>query len=114
AGDIALYFMHNLGKKIRPVVILSSSMHNKLSDARLLIAPLSTRIPNTALHQLTINPMNTVYGLALKHKSNILFDYSIMIPSSDLKPTYDALDKATFEAALGWWRFCMNSILDPD
>jgi hypothetical protein len=105
--------MHNLERKVRPVVVLSSSMHNKLQNARLLIVPLSTKIPNTVLHQFTIDPMNTVCGLTLKHKANILFDYSMMISPSSLKPIYDALDKPTLEATLAWWRWCMHSILHP-
>ncbi|CAF1434182.1 unnamed protein product [Rotaria sordida] len=114
AGDLATMFIYNLGKKLRPVVILSSSMHNKLRGARLIIAPLSSKPSNTALHQFAINPTDTLYEQVLKQKSNILFDYSAMIPPSYVKPTYDGLNEATLEATLIWWRWCINSILVAD
>ena len=85
-------------------------MHNKLRGARLLIAPLSSKPSNTALHQFTLNPTDTFYGQVLQQKSNILFDYSTMIPPSYLKPTRDTLNKTTLEATLVWWRWCINSI----
>jgi hypothetical protein len=114
AGDLAMFFTYTLGKKVRPVIVLSSSMHNKLRGARILIAPLSSNPSNTALHQFSVNSGDTLYGQVLKQKSNILFDYSMMVSSSYLKPTNDAVNKATLEATLVWWRWRINSILSTD
>jgi len=103
--------MQDLGLKRRPVLVLSSSFHNRLHGARVLIVPLSSTVNNTALHRFIISPNETRHGQVIKTESNILFDYTSMISPKYLKPTQDGLQYDVLQQTLTWWQRCTKSIM---
>lgn len=101
-------------KKVRPVIILSKLTHNKIKSARILIAPLTTAVPNTALLQYPIEQKDTLYGQGIERQSNILFDFSAMVPSHQLKPTHDGINESKLKDLLSWWKWCVETILPAE
>jgi len=110
-GEFAILFIQDLGRKRRPVVVLSSSFHNRLHGARVLIVPLSSTVNNTALHRLIISPNDTRHGQVIKTESNILFDYTSMVSPKYLKPTHDGLQYDVLQQTLAWWQRLVKPIM---
>jgi len=103
--------MQDLGLRRRIVLVLSSSFHNRLHGARVLIVPLSSTVNNTTLHRFIISPNDTRHGQVIKMESNILFDYTSMISPKYLKPIQDGLQYDVLQQTLTWWQRYIKSIM---
>jgi mRNA-degrading endonuclease toxin of MazEF toxin-antitoxin module len=111
AGEIALMKIKSLGGKQRPIQVLSSDYHNTLPHATLLIAPITSKLINTAIHQFHISPHDTVNQAVIKMRFIILLDYSSFIRQSKIEPMFDYLQNDIFISFIKWWKWRINGIL---
>ncbi|UJR24093.1 hypothetical protein I4U23_027060 [Adineta vaga] len=94
-----------------PIAVLSSSFHNRLNRARILVVPLSSVIDNTALHRMVITANDTRHSQIIKIESDLLFDYTTMVSPKYLKQTQDGLQHDVFKQVLIWWHHYVKSIV---
>ena len=86
---------YSLGRKKRPVLILSSASHNRMSDAALLVVPFTTKYPNSALNQWKTFPGETSYRSVITRNSILPFNYSSFVECDSLEAALDSLRSET-------------------
>ncbi|CAF3157204.1 unnamed protein product [Rotaria sp. Silwood2] len=111
AGEIAIVRHYSLGKKKRPVLILSSFNHNQNPNATLLIVPFTTKYPNSAIYQWKIFSEETCHRSVVEKNSILIFDYSTLVEYEELETTLDSLKRGPFMTTIQWWKQTVNSIL---
>lgn len=103
--------MKTLNGKKRPVLIISSDYHNSLTNATLLVVPITSKLVNTAIHQFHISPHDTVNETVIRMRSIILLDFSSFIHPSRVEPVNDYLQNDIFISFVRWWRWRINGLL---